>query len=350
MLFKINFKEKIPLFFLIIVSLWWAFYYQSNSVLNDFGAANFEWLYLIDGLLVLPILCFLCLKDKKQAALKALIYSCLVILVGSLIIPESSKVIWPYLESGRYLVVAVFIVFEIVAMACVYLAIRTALLNDKDPDIAIDKPIKKLVGKGIIAELLNFETRMWSFALFANRIKKENYSGEQHFSYHQKDGSQSNLLGFIIIILFELPIAHVLLHFIWSPMAANIISLLTAFSLVFFIAEYRAISRRPISVDKDFVYIRVGLFNLQKIAIRNIYSIESNNEYIQRSKTLKRYNLAGYPNIKINLIKAINNIQTIYLGVDQENKFIQTIKNIKNDKKNTPPTFIKPNTYWLFTD
>jgi hypothetical protein len=321
-----HFKEKIPLFFLVIVSLWWAFYYQSSNTLNDFGAANFEWLYLIDGLLVLPVICFLCIKDKKQTGLKALIYSCLVILIGSYIIPESSKVIWHYLESGRYLVLAVFILFELIAITTVYLAISTALKNHKDPDEAISNPIETILGKGIVAKLLTFETRMWSFALFAKRIKQENYVGDRHFSYHQKDGAHSNLLGFIIIILVELPLAHALLHFIWSPMAANIISALTVFSLVFFIAEYRAITRRPISVDKDKVFIRVGLFNVRTVNISNIKSIEMNHKYVQRSPSLKRYNLAGNPNVILQLKKPIDDIETIYIGLDQPGDFIKNIE------------------------
>ncbi len=110
-------KQKIPLIFLVCVSIFWGFYYASNSSLNDFGAANYEWLFLIDGLLVLPLLCFLCIKDKKQAVIKALVMGCLVVLIGSYIIPEPSKFIWHYLESGRYVVLLAFLLFEVVAIS-----------------------------------------------------------------------------------------------------------------------------------------------------------------------------------------------------------------------------------------
>lgn len=323
---NIKIIEKIPLVFLAIISAWWAFYYQSNLTLNDFGAANYEWLYLIDGLLVVPIICFVCIKDHKQAALKALIYCCLVILIGSYIIPESNKVIWHYLESGRFFVLAAFIVIELVAIATVYLAISTALKRNQDPDLAISKPFEKIFGSGVLAKLFTFETRMWSFTLFAKNIKMEDYTGTQYFSYHKKDGGHSNMLGFIIILLIELPLAHALLYFIWSPMAANIVSLLTAFSLVFFIAEYRAVSRRPISVDKDKIYIRMGLFNVCTINLNNIKSIQTNKVYIQRSKTIKRYNLAGYPNIILHLKNPDKEVERIYLGLDHPNEFREYLK------------------------
>ena len=52
-------KSKIPFVFLISISLFWGIYYQGKHPLNDFGNANFEWLYLLDALIVLPVLCLI---------------------------------------------------------------------------------------------------------------------------------------------------------------------------------------------------------------------------------------------------------------------------------------------------
>ncbi|WP_462173000.1 hypothetical protein [Pseudoalteromonas xiamenensis] len=104
----------------------------------------------------------------------------------------------------------------------------------------------------------------------ANRIKPEYYNGEQHFTYHQKGGAKSNLLGFILLIAFEMPIMHLVLHFIWSPLAANIVTLLTIFSLVFFITEYRAFSKRPISLFCNKLFIRYGLYQPLVIPLDNV--------------------------------------------------------------------------------
>lgn len=98
-------RSKLPFLFLVCISTWWGFYYQSNSKLNDYGSANFEWLFLLDALIVLPIICFFCAKDKKEGVLKAVVLSCLAVLIGSYVIPEQSKLIWHYLENGRYFVV-----------------------------------------------------------------------------------------------------------------------------------------------------------------------------------------------------------------------------------------------------
>jgi hypothetical protein len=319
-------KSKIPFLFLVGISIGWGFYYQSNSSLNDYGAANFEWLYLLDALVTLPLLCFLCIKSKKEALIKACVLSCIAIVVGSFIVPESSKIVWHYFEHARYLVLAIMLLFEVLAITTVYLAIKSSVNQQLDPDLSIERPIVRYLGQSPVAKLLCFETRMWTFTLFKKRIKPHCFSGEQHFTYHLKDGAQSNLLGFILLIAFEMPLLHLLLHFIWSPFAANVITLLTLMSLVFFYAEYNAVSRRPISLDSEYLYLRYGLFQPQIIPLSNIANIQTNSEFIKRSKYLKRYNYSGNPNVLIELVTPISGAKTIAIGVDNAPDFIAALK------------------------
>ncbi len=319
-------KQKIPLFFLICISAFWTFYYQSNSLLNAFGTANYEWLFLIDGLLVLPLLCFLCIKEKKQAAIKAVVMCCFAVLIGSYIIPESNKHIWSYLEAGRYVVLVLLLLFEITAIATVFLAIKAALDKGSDPDKAISQPIKRWVGEGLFAHVLMFEARIWTFALFSKKITSQKFGGNTHFSYHHKDGAMSHSLGLIVLILVELPLAHLLVHFIWSPMAANVLTLMTLFGLLFFIAEYRAMSIRPISLCQNNLIIRCGLYAQLVIPLSQISDIEINQRYIARAQHIKRYNYAGIPNVAITLVQPMGLLQKVYLGVDNPRALIDAVK------------------------
>ncbi|GAB2684592.1 hypothetical protein [Aliiglaciecola aliphaticivorans] len=315
-------KKNIPIFFFAAICFFWGFFYQTSNALNEYGTQKPEWLLLIDGLVVLPILCFLCVKDKKQATLKAVVYGGLIVLLGSYVIPESAKVVWPYLESLRYLAIAAFILLEISTLCTVIFAIKGALSKDSDPDMAISQPIERILGKGTVSLILSFEARVWTYALFSKQIKRQNFMGEHHFSYHMKDGTQSNQLGFILIMLFELPIMHMLLHFVWSPFAANIISGLTLIGLVFFIAEYRAMAIRPISITSKGLIIRYGVGNPLVIPFIEMENIQLNAEVIRRSNLVKRYNLAGAPNVGIKLSSG----KTIYLGLDSPKDFISSLE------------------------
>ena len=151
-------KENGPLLFLITISVLWTLYYSTNNWINGFGTQKQEWWLLIDGLLVIPLVCFYCLKDDlKEAVFKSMLYVSLIILLGSFIIPQAQKHVWLYLESLRYVALFAFVLLEVITIFAVVVAIKSALDQDKDPDLAIEEPIAKHLGQTFVAPLLQFE-------------------------------------------------------------------------------------------------------------------------------------------------------------------------------------------------
>ena len=321
---QVAIRTKIPFIFLVSISLFWAFFYQSSTWINDYGTSKSEWLLIVDGLIVLPILCFIFIEDKKEALIKSITYSCLIVLLGSLVIPDSSKFVWSYLESGRYALIVLFLVVEIITISTVIFAIRVSLGKSMDPDLSISAPIEKLLGTTILSKILSFDTRLWTYFLFSKRIQKENFRGEKHFTYHQKDGAKSFLGAFILLILVEIPLVHLFLHFVWSPMGAGVITILTLMGLVFFIAEHNAVSIRPISILDNKLIIRYGIWNPVDICFNEMKDICKSEGFIRRSSNARRFNLSGVPNVKIGLRSG----EEIYLGVDSPVEFIDEIKRL----------------------
>ena len=110
-------------------------------------------------------------------------------------------------------------------VASVIAAIKADLNTHADPDESLNAPLKRWLKSGPVFNLMQFDMRMWVFCLFANKIKSENYIGEQHFWYANKDDAKGNALGFIFLMAFEIPIAHLVLHFamvtLWLPMLSR---------------------------------------------------------------------------------------------------------------------------------
>ena len=207
--------QNIPLIFLICISLFWTYFYTSNNWLNEYGATKFEWLLFIDIFITIPLICYFCLKNQlKQVIIKSFLYMGSLVLLGSYIIPIEQKNYWLYLEYLRYLVVAVVILFEAFIISSVIFTIKSAFNKNQDPDIAISKPLEKYFGKSMATAVMQFDLRLWSFTLFPKKIAAKNYIGHTHFYCHLKDGVQSFLQGFAFIILFEIPIMHVFLHYV----------------------------------------------------------------------------------------------------------------------------------------
>ncbi len=317
-------KRNIPLFFLIFISIFWSYYYTHNIWFNDYGQSKDELWLMIDIFITTPLVCFFFLgNNRKQAFIKSLAYMGLLILLGSIIIPTQQKHLWNYLENMRYVGIVLVALFELFIISTVILAMKSAFKNNKDPDLVISEPLERIMGKSITTQLMQFDIRLWTFVLFPSKINSDNYIGEQHFYGDLKDGAQSFLQGFVFVILFELPIMHLLLHFIWSPLAANIISGLTLFSLAYFIAEYRALAKRPISLNKEHLIVRYGLSNPLNIKLIDIQSVTLNTKTIYRNSKIKRYNLAGIPNIEVTLKN--NKFEKVYLGLNNPNEFIEVM-------------------------
>lgn len=323
---KVIKKKNIPLLFLIGATFFWSYYYTTENWFNDYGKNKSEVWLLIDTFFTLPLLCFYCFwDDKKTAALKTLVYVSLLVLLGSYIIPQLQKNLWFYLENMRYVVIAGFLIMEIMAVFTVIFAIKAAFKKNTDPDEAIAKPLVKYVGDSMISTIMQVEARVWTFLLFAKKVKTSNFKGDQHFYSHLKDGVQSTLLGFIIITCIEMPIVHTLLYFMWSPYAANVVSLLTFISLIYFIAQYRAIAMRPVSMTKDKLIIRYSLSNPLQIDYSQVESITLNTLSVSRNKNIKRYNLFGVPNVKITLKSCKKRpFNEIYLGLNNPSQFLKS--------------------------
>jgi hypothetical protein len=97
--------------------------------------------------------------------------------------------------------------------------------------------------------------------------------------------------------------------------------------LVFFIAEYKTIAIRPISIVPDSIIVRYGMWNPLIITLSDIDYIQYNSKFIHRSSNVSRFNLAGNPNIEIKL----NSGKFIYLGVDAPNEFILAIEKYRKN-------------------
>ena len=332
-------RESIAPFalFSLVIIAWWAFYRymplasvtQSNHAVNVFD--DTEFLFLIDVFVTLPLACILLIKDKKKAVIKGLALASLAIVVGSFLLPSDIQHWLPTLMNGRYAVLGVLVLIELATIIGVVTFIRTEFTHGTELDSAILKGITPFVPSGVLQQFIWFEGRMWACLFMPKKIATLPISGDIHFSYWKKDGALSNALGFIVIMAFELPIAHVLLHFIWSPFAANVVTGLSLLGLLFFISERNAMTLRPISLrlsdnkSPSMLIIRYGLSNPIEIPLTDVVSASHHNEYVKRASHLKRFNYAGVPNVKLVVKPKRSQITEYYLGVDDPQQLVNTV-------------------------
>lgn len=291
-----------------------------------------DWMLLIDFSISLPLLHYLLFRPAlKKWLIRWAQLTGLGILLGSVIIPESSRQIWPWLEMLKSAAMAVLIPVELAVMGGIAYAVWKLMRLDGNIDRALQAAVEKRLGESISARLALWEARIWLYALFKPRYTR--YTGGQHFTYAKNDGNASNQLGFIFAILLEIPLAHMLLHFTWSPKAAWIASVLSVWTMGYLVAEYRATLARPVSIDCDNLYIRCGVLSMDAvIPWHQIQSIEAIRKTVRRQPGVRRYKQMGELNIAIHLrpgvrlpdlIGRMQHTKKICLGLDDAEGFIK---------------------------
>lgn len=310
------------------------FFFRVPFIANDHGGYKPEWPLLLDMLVSLPLLYYFMFRPSLKQFFKAwLAIAAAGVLVGRFLIPAESKQLWRVIEDYWLLVLLLEVALELYVLMLVVRRVQAAMRLSGNVDEALETTIRNHFGKRF-APLALFEMRIWYYGLFMRKGEQLRFRGEQHFSYDKNDGNASNQFAFIMVVLFEMPLMHVLLHLVlakaWLAWTIDILSLA---SVLYLVAEYRASQWRPISLDTDALLIRSGvLAGDRRVEYGMIESvIRCRDEGIRRKRGILRYRQFGRLNVEIRLHEGswpsgAKPISRIYLSLDKPDAFIDALR------------------------
>lgn len=293
-----------------------------------------EWPLLLDLLVTFPVAYLLICRPgwrdwlKKSAALLLL-----GLAFGSLAIPDQAKVLWHDLDRLRLLLPALAVVAEAGLVAWMVLGIRRMLRTDVNTDRVLARAIQRRFGLGTSSRLMEFEARVWFYGLIMRRAPV--FEGE-HFYTAKAGGNASNQLAWLFVIVFEIPLVHMLLHFVWSPGAAWVATALTIWGLVYLLADYRATLVRPVSLEAGALHVRCGALSSDAVIPYADIVTAARVAHAQRRLPGKRYfRHLGDMNVEITLREG-SALPTLLggpkasthavLGVDDPDRFVNALR------------------------
>ena len=189
-------------------------------------------------------------------------------------------------------------------------------------------PIKSAVNA------LTYEIAGFYYALIGWKARR----GTGAFTSYEKNGVVAMLavLGFLTAV--ETLVLHVLLAG-WNGALAWILTFVSLYFLFQLVAHGKAVYLRPIEIADGKIFVRCGLFGDATIELRNIESIEIVTQGLNGEKNAVRLSPLGKltpPNVRISLREnaVLNGIygirkpfKTIFLSLDEAEKFKQTVEN-----------------------
>jgi hypothetical protein len=206
-----------------------------------------------------------------------------------------------------------------------------------NPDFPVEDRIEAMVTSQVKNRILTtFLTRdlLIIFYIFS-KSKINQLENERTYTVHKKVCYGGLVFGIIFALVLEGVGITFLLHS-WSLIAAWVHIVLSAYMIVFFIADYRGLKRGPIILTHDKLRIRMGLRIKTDISLTNIESIQNGKlhyEEDKKKKDTRDLNLIGFeiPDFEILLKDPMyirdgfgRNLLTkkIYLSIDEKETFL----------------------------
>ncbi|MGC6479422.1 MAG: hypothetical protein ACON42_03485 [Flavobacteriaceae bacterium] len=167
---------------------------------------------------------------------------------------------------------------------------------------------------------------------------KKRKLNKNEFSYHKDSGTISLLIAIIFIVAIETIVLHILLQK-WNVIVAWIVTFLSIYSGIQLLGFLKSMSKRPILIKDDKLYLKYGIMNETTIDLKNIDSIEISSKDIELNKETRKLSFLGElesHNIIIRL-KEENELIGLYgikrkyknlaLHIDKKNEFTNQINN-----------------------
>ncbi len=126
-------------------------------------------------------------------------------------------------------------------------------------DFAVQSALTATLKSPLLLKLLQSELLVLYYAFFANFERDGVYTRDTQFSYANSSNAHDVFLFVAFSQLPFLPFIHVLLEIKKGPGAAWIVTLVTLWSVVWFLAQSEAVKFRPIELSDNDLRYRFGL-------------------------------------------------------------------------------------------
>lgn len=260
----------------------------------------------LDLVLGIPLLYYFLISRKLNVpSVTALVVFLICIGIASLILPAENQLYLNKIKNILIITELILFIYLIIKAKAIISGYKRQKISSNDFILNIRTSFLQEMGENIASSILASEISMLRYGLLWWKLEKETSSTAVAFSTHKKSGYATVWTVFIIVILIETALVHLLL-WKWNIVIAIVATALSVYGLIFFVADLASLIKRPITVSYDKLFIRVGIRWNSIIDLNNIKSVEiiKNFDKEKEPDTLD-CSIMRDPNIKISLYEPI---------------------------------------------
>jgi hypothetical protein len=244
---------------------------------------------IIDFLVTIPFIYFLLIRRREVSKITVLSVFVLSTFLASFLLPKSDQRLLDLIKDFIIPVVELGIFGFIFYKA--RLLFKTFKQNSTSVDFfdTIQMATAEVFPKKI-AHFLATEISVFYYLFFD---WKKVVSKENSYSYH-KEGTYSGVfLGIILVMLIETFVLHAIIEK-WSITVAWILTLLSVYTLLQFLAIFKSLKKRPILLDAENnrLILKFGFAGYANVSIENIDKIEVSSKDFE-DENVKYFSFLG---------------------------------------------------------
>lgn len=324
---NLSLKETLLLFGLplfILVSL--ALFASSDIALSNSLISKS---ITLDLIITIPFIHWVLIRKKDISKFSVLSFFVIGVLIASFVIPEENQSFISFIKNW----ILPFIELGIITV--IILKIRKTIqvykhTKNSSPDFftILKKTCSDVFPKKISAVLaMEIAVFYYGFISWKKITPKEN-----EYTYHKDGNSISIFIGILMIVIIETFVLHKMI-LKSNPSIAWIVGIMSIYSFVQIFGFAKSLTKRPITIDGDVLYIRYGIMSEITIPISDIGTIEfSSVVFDKETRRLSHLGELDSHNMlirlkeqstgtKIGLYGIKRNFKAIAFHVDQKNKF-----------------------------
>jgi hypothetical protein len=234
----------------------------------------------LDFVVTLPLVFYLLIRRKNLPWIVVIPVATLGIILAGLVLPKDHQ---------QFLVQAKMISFSLMElMVIAFLLIKTRkakkaydLQKEASFDFytALKKAVSEVVPKGL-SNLLSTEIAVFYYGFISWNERKLKAN---EFTCHKENGAIPIFFVIILLIIVETVVQHILVQ-LFSATIAWIITIISIYGVFVLFGIARSLSKRPVIVTNDSIYLRYGIISEAIIFRSNIASIEISPRAVEFNK------------------------------------------------------------------
>ena len=229
--------------------------------------------FLFDLLITFPVCYyFIIVRPLKKSGRGMLLVLTLCYGVAYLVLPAHQRQMILQVRKLTALAELLFIVYAITKIKKIRAAYKIEQLAVADPLFNLRNSMCQVFGDILLVKVLASELAVLRYGLFFWKREKTVSKSTVTFSTHRESGYVAIWCILLLAVLVEIVAFHFLLMR-WSKTVAIIVTVLSAYGIVFFIADLSAIIKRQVLIDGETITLRTGLRWRAIVQKNNIASV-----------------------------------------------------------------------------